>query len=260
MVWDSDTFPIPRKGDPLFEKIKWSRLPKHVAIIMDGNGRWAKKRGLFRTAGHTAGVRMLKKILKVAIGLELEALTVYAFSTENWKRPQAEVDFLMKLFAEYLDRETQEMFEDNVRIKFLGRIDELAPSLQNRIRSAEDLMKENSGVRFNVATNYGGKDEIIRAVQKIIESGIDPNSINEHNFDQFLDTSEDPPVDLLIRTSGDKRLSNFLLWQTAYAEFYFANEAFPEFTPEAFVEAIIDFGNRDRRFGGLKNSKGTSKS
>ncbi len=256
-MWDSDAFPIPHKGDPIFEKVNWSRLPKHVAIIMDGNGRWAKRRGLFRTAGHTAGVRTLKKILKVAIGLELEALTVYAFSTENWKRPQAEVDFLMKLFADYLDRETQEMFEDNVKIKFIGRIDELAPSLQHRIEHAEQLMKDNTGVKFNVAANYGGKDEIVRAVQKIIDSNL--KTVDENIFETYLDTFEDPPVDLLIRTSGDKRLSNFLLWQTAYAEFYFAHEAFPEFTPENFVEAIIDFGTRERRFGSLKNTKGSEK-
>lgn len=240
---------------PLFDRIDVNRLPRHVAVIMDGNGRWAQGQGLLRTAGHTAGVKTLKRILKTASDIGIEALTVYAFSTENWKRPHGEVDFLMRLFAEYLDRELMEMHEENVRIHFLGRAEAFPESLQEQIRNAEELMGGNTGIRFNIAANYGGQDEILRAVRAIAEEAvhgrISPESIDEETMERHLDTAGNPPVDLVIRTSGDMRLSNFLLWQTAYAEFWFTQTNWPDFTPEEFVEALVDFGNRDRRFGGL---------
>lgn len=251
----AETFEIPEKDSPLFSAISWETLPRHVAIIMDGNGRWAKGRGMLRTAGHTAGVKVLKNILKTAIGLELHALTVYAFSTENWKRPRPEVDFLMKLFSEYLMKELREMHEDNVRIHFIGRYEGLPTSLQKEMHEAEELMKDNTGVIFNVAINYGGQDELLRTMQSLAARAktgeIEPATIDEAMVEDTLDTAGSGPVDLLIRTSGDQRISNFLLWQTAYAEFYFTKKSWPEFMPEDFVTAIQSFEGRDRRFGGL---------
>ena len=232
-----------------------SKLPRHVAIIMDGNGRWASLRGLLRSAGHTAGVKTLKKILTTAINLKLEALTVYAFSTENWKRPLAEVEFLMQLFSEYLEKEKLEMHQNNVRIKFLGRTEDFSPLIQSQIQSATALMKNNTGVKFNIAADYGGQDEIIRATQnisrKVADGKISIGDIDAATFENELDTFGQPPVDLLIRTGGEMRISNFLLWQTAYAELWFTKTAWPDFTPEEFIDALKDFSQRDRRFGGV---------
>ena len=248
-MWESD--------GGLLARVDKEKMPRHVAIIMDGNGRWANRRGLLRSAGHTAGVKTLKKILKTAVNLKLEALTVYAFSTENWKRPPGEVDFLMHLFSDYLEREKKEMHENNVRIKFLGRTEDFAPALQKLMRDSVELMKNNTGVKFNVAADYGGQDEIIRAAQKLarrVESGeLLPEKISAKLFEDELDTAGQPPVDLLIRTSGDLRVSNFLLWQAAYAEFWFTDTPWPEFTPEEFIDALVDFGKRTRRFGALKS-------
>lgn len=241
----------------LYEKLNRDKLPTHTAIIMDGNGRWAEGKGLIRTAGHTAGVDTLKQILKVAVDLELPALTVYAFSTENWKRPHTEVDFLMNLFSDYLAREIDEMDADNVKLRFLGRIDELSPKLREQARAAEKQTADNTGVQFNVGMNYGGQDEIVRAVQKIaakVAGGeLSADKIDESVVDSFLDTKGLPPVDFVIRTSGDQRISNFLLWQAAYAEFWFTDTNWPDFSPACFVEALNAFGGRNRRFGGLIN-------
>lgn len=239
----------------MLDKIDKSKLPRHVAIIMDGNGRWASLQGLLRSAGHSAGVKTLKKILDTAIDLKLEALTVYAFSTENWKRPHAEVDFLMYLFSDYIEHEKQKMHRKNVRIRFLGRPEEFSPGIQKQMHDATQLMKNNTGIKFNVAANYGGQDEIIRATQKLakkVSAGeISAEKITPALFESELDTAGQPPVDLLIRTSGDMRISNFLLWQSAYAELWFTKTTWPEFSPEEFISAIIDFSNRDRKFGGL---------
>lgn len=241
----------------LLSRVDKNKLPRHVAIIMDGNGRWANFHGLLRSAGHTAGVKTLKKILTTAVNLNLEALTVYAFSTENWKRPHAEVDFLMHLFSEYIEREKNEMHEKNVRLRFIGRTEEFSPTIQKQIRDATELMKNNTGVKFNVAANYGGQDEIIRAAQslakKVAAGKISADEIDAKIFENELDTAGQPPVDLLIRTSGDMRISNFLLWQSAYAELWFTKTAWPEFSPEEFIDALVDFGNRDRKFGGLNS-------
>ena len=246
-MWDSNA--------DLLARVDKSKLPRHVAIIMDGNGRWANVRGLLRSAGHTAGVKTLKRILKTAVNLKLEALTVYAFSTENWKRPHTEVDFLMHLFSDYLEREKREMNDNNVRIKFLGRTEDFSPALQKLMRESVELMKDNTGVKFNVAADYGGQDEIVRAAQKLsrrVQTGeLLPENISAQIFEDALDTAGQPPVDLLIRTGDEMRLSNFLLWQTAYAEFWFTKTPWPEFTPEEFIDALIDFGNRSRRFGAL---------
>ena len=241
--------------DELLKRVDKSKLPRHVAIIMDGNGRWASYRGLLRSAGHSAGVKTLKKILTVAVNLNLEALTVYAFSTENWKRPHSEVDFLLHLFSEYLEKEKREMHEKNVQLRFLGRIEEFSAGIQNQIQDATTLMKNNTGVKFNIAANYGGQDEILRAAQKLASKvsigKISTRDIDAELFESELDTHGLPPVDLLIRTSGDMRISNFLLWQAAYAELWFTNTQWPEFSPEEFVDALNNFANRDRRFGGL---------
>ena len=247
----------PAGANPLYDRINWQRLPRHVAVIMDGNGRWAQGKGLIRTAGHKAGVKTLKDVLKTAIDLRIEALTVYAFSTENWKRPRPEVEFLMKLFSEYLLKELEEMNDYNVRIRFIGRMEGMPEGLQRQMREAEALMKDNTGIRFNVAANYGGQDELIRATQSLArqaaEGKIAPEDIDAEAIEHELDTAGDPPVDLVIRTSGDQRLSNFLLWQSAYAEFYFTDVNWPDFTPACFVDAMVDFAGRDRRFGGLTN-------
>lgn len=243
-----------KKSDAeLLSKVDRNKLPRHVAIIMDGNGRWANFHGLLRSAGHTEGVKTLKRILTMAVNLNLEALTVYAFSTENWKRPHAEVDFLMRLFSEYIEREKAEMHEKNVRIKFIGRLEEFSELIQNQMRDAVELMKNNTGVKFNIAANYGGQDEIVRVAQRLAEKFADKkiSGINHEIFENELDTTGQPPVDLLIRTSGDMRISNFLLWQSAYAELYFTKTNWPEFTQEEFVNALIDFGKRERKFGGL---------
>ena len=230
---------------------------EHIAIIMDGNGRWAVKRGLPRTAGHKKGAETLLEIAKAARQIGIKYLTVYAFSTENWKRPPGEVDFLMHLFSDYLEREKLEMHANNVRIKFLGRTEDFAPALQKLMRDSVKLMKNNTGVKFNVAADYGGQDEIIRAAQKLArrvqEGNLSPDDISAQIFENELDTAGQPPVDLLIRTSGDLRVSNFLLWQAAYAEFWFTDTAWPDFTPEEFIDALVDFGKRTRRFGALNN-------
>jgi undecaprenyl diphosphate synthase len=217
----------------------------HVAIIMDGNGRWANGKGMVRSAGHTAGVKALKRTLKAASDFHLEALTVYAFSTENWKRPTAEVDFLMKLFSEYLEKEIAEMDSENVRIDFIGRLDGLSPALQKQIDDARRRTVNNTGVKFNVAVNYGGQDEMVRAVQSLAQDvkdgSLEPENIDSKLLESRLDTKDLPPVDLVIRTSGDIRLSNFLIWQTAYAEFWFTDTNWPDFTKDDLdnLEKII---------------------
>ncbi len=247
----------PGTENPLYDTVDRDRLPRHTAIIMDGNGRWAQRRGLLRTAGHTAGVDALKQVLKAAIDLELPALTVYAFSTENWKRPHREVDFLMRLFSDYLAREIDAMDKDNVKLRFLGRMEELSPALREQAAAATARTAGNTGVAFNVAMNYGGQDELIRAARRLAEQAaageIEPEAIDGARFEACLDTAGLPPVDFVIRTSGDLRLSNFLLWQAAYAEFWFTDTNWPDFTPACFVEALKAFGKRQRRFGGLKN-------
>lgn len=241
----------------IMPKLDLSKLPQHIGIIMDGNGRWATGKGLIRTSGHKAGANTVKNILNTCIKLNIPILTVYAFSTENWKRPVSEVNFLMNLFSSFLAAQIDELCENNVRIKFIGRINELPNNLVKEFHRAEDITKNNTGVKFNVAINYGGRDEIITAVKNIAQQVKDGSllveNIDDKVFEDNLYTRNLPPVDLMIRTSGDMRLSNFLLWQSAYAEFWFTKTNWPDFTPEEFIEALIDFQHRDRRFGGLDN-------
>ncbi|MDJ0661890.1 MAG: isoprenyl transferase [Crocosphaera sp.] len=230
-----------------------NRLPQHMAVIMDGNGRWAKRRGLPRIMGHQRGVDTLKDLLRCCRDWGIPALTAYAFSTENWGRPLEEVEFLMTLFERVLRRELQEMMAENVRIRFVGDLDVLPPSLQSEIyRSMEDTEK-NTGVQFTVATNYGGRQEIVqscRAIAQQVQQGLlKLDDINESLFENFLYTKGIPDPDLLIRTSGEMRLSNFLLWQLAYAEIYVTQTLWPDFDRHILHEALLNYQQRERRFG-----------
>jgi undecaprenyl diphosphate synthase len=231
-------------------------LPQHVAVIMDGNGRWAKNQGKPRIIGHQKGVDALKDLLRCCKDWGIPALTAYAFSTENWSRPLGEVQFLMTLFERVLRRELQEMKAENVRIRFVGNLPDLPASLRQEIaRSMEDT-KNNQGIQFTVATNYGGRHEIIQACQAIalkVEQGyLKPAQINEELFEQHLYTQGIPHPDLLIRTSGEMRISNFLLWQMAYAEIYVTPTLWPDFDREEFHQALATYQKRDRRFGKVK--------
>jgi undecaprenyl diphosphate synthase len=231
------------------------RLPQHVAVIMDGNGRWAKKRGLPRIMGHRRGVDTLKELLRCCRDWGIPALTVYAFSTENWGRPIEEVDFLMTLFERVLQKELQEMVAEKVRIEFVGDLEALAPSLREEIEKAKLATQANLGVRFTIATNYGGRQEIVRALQSIatlVQQGIiQPADINEDIIGKHLYTADLPDPDLLIRTSGEMRISNFLLWQVAYAELYVCDLLWPDFDRSAFHAALLNYQQRHRRFGKL---------
>ncbi len=231
------------------------RLPQHVAVIMDGNGRWAKQRGLPRIMGHRRGVDTLKSLLRCCRDWGVPALTVYAFSTENWGRPNEEVDFLMTLFERVLQRELAEMVAEKVRIDFVGNLQALAPSLRAEIEKAKLATQNNPGVRFTIATNYGGRQEIVRAVQVVaaqVQQGlIQPADIDENTISKYLYTADLPDPDLLIRTSGEMRISNFLLWQLAYAELYVCDVLWPDFDRAAFHTALLDYQQRHRRFGKL---------
>lgn len=243
-----------------FDQIDFDRLPQHIAIIMDGNGRWAKSRGLMRTFGHKTGVDTFKKIVKAAaLKLHIHTMTAYAFSTENWKRPHQEIDFLMRLFSEYLEKEIDELYGDNIQIRFIGRVEELSDGLRKQIENAQTRTASNTGMVLNVAVNYGSKDEIVRAVKglaaEVAAGDRNAEEITEEDLEAKLYTGGQPPVDLLIRPSGDLRISNFLLWQVAYAEFWFTEVNWPDFTPEHLIEAILAYQKRDRRFGGLSEKQ-----
>ncbi len=230
-----------------------TRLPQHIAVIMDGNGRWAKRRGLPRIMGHQKGVDTLKDLLRCCRDWGIPALTAYAFSTENWGRPLEEVEFLMTLFERVLRREVQEMMAENVRIRFVGDLDVLPPSLQLEISRSMKDTENNTGVQFTVATNYGGRQEIVqscRAIAQQVKQGLlKLDDINEHLFENFLYTKGIPDPDLLIRTSGEMRLSNFLLWQLAYAEIYVTQTLWPDFDRHILHEALLSYQQRERRFG-----------
>jgi undecaprenyl diphosphate synthase len=230
-------------------------LPQHVALIMDGNGRWATQRGLPRIAGHRQGARTLKEILRCCKDWGIPALTAYAFSTENWRRPTEEVDFLMGLFERLLNRELAEMQREDVRISFIGDLEALPANLQRIIQRAMDLTAQNQSLHFSVALNYGSRAEILRVCQRLgaqIQRGeLQPEAIAEHHIQQQLYRPDLPDPDLLIRTSGEQRLSNFLLWQMAYTEMYFTDILWPDFSREAFQQAVDFYQGRDRRFGAI---------
>ncbi|MEH2333063.1 isoprenyl transferase [Nostoc sp.] len=233
--------------------LKRELLPQHVAVIMDGNGRWAKRQGLPRIMGHKRGVDALKDLLRCCQDWGIQALTAYAFSTENWKRPQEEVDFLMTLFQRVLRQELREMVEENVQIKFVGNLQDLPRSLQQEISRSMEETKDNRGIRFSVATNYGGRQEILQACQAIakqVQQGmLQPDEINQQVFESHLYTAGITDPDLLIRTSGEMRLSNFLLWQMAYGEIYITDALWPDFDRAEFHRALCAYQQRERRFG-----------
>ncbi|MEB3217665.1 MAG: isoprenyl transferase [Nostocales cyanobacterium 94392] len=241
------------KLEDLPSDLKKELLPKHVAVIMDGNGRWAKRRGLPRIMGHKRGVDILKDLLRCCQDWGIKTLTVYAFSTENWGRPQEEVEFLMTLFQRVLRQELREMLEENVRISFVGNLPALPNALQAEINSSIEETKNNHGIKFNVATNYGGREEIIqacRAIAEKVDKGLlQPNEINETTFEHHLYTAGNSDPDLIIRTSGEMRLSNFLLWQSAYSEIYFTDTLWPDFDRSEFKKALFAYQQRERRFG-----------
>ncbi|HZY30759.1 MAG TPA: isoprenyl transferase [Candidatus Methylomirabilis sp.] len=224
-------------------------VPTHVAIIMDGNGRWASERGLPRLAGHRAGVENLRRVLRAAAEFGIGYLTIYAFSTENWERPTGEVRGLMNILDEVIDRELKELHANGVQLRHIGRLEGLKPELQQKVRQAIDLTKLNTGLVLNVAWNYGGRSEIIHAIQRILEDGLDPATIDEGVVNRYLFTADSPDPDLVIRTSGEMRVSNFLIWQSAYSEWWFTPTYWPDFGPEELRQALWAYAQRDRRFG-----------
>jgi len=242
----------------LQQALDLTRLPAHVAIIMDGNGRWATRRGLPRAMGHRTGVESLREIVKLCVELKLGVLTVYAFSTENWKRPLEEVNILMELLVEYLHREIDELCKNNVNINPIGRLHELPQSAREALKMARERSSSNSGLIFNVALNYGGRTELVEAIRSIaaeVQSGkFKVEDINEVTVANHIYTAGQPDPDLLIRPAGEFRLSNFLLWQLAYAEFWLTPVMWPEFRRQHFLAALVDYQNRERRFGGLLHS------
>ena len=224
-------------------------LPTHVAIIMDGNGRWARKRSLPRIAGHRAGVDNLRRILEAAVEFGIKYLTIYAFSTENWARPPDEVHGLMNILEEVIDTQLRELHEKGVRLQHIGRLERLSPALQGKVRHAIELTRNNQRLVLNVAWNYGGRDEIIQAIRRMMAEGVDPEKIDEDMVHRYLYTSDCPDPDLVIRTSGELRTSNFLVWQSAYSEWYFPEIFWPDFGKEELLEALWDYARRERRYG-----------
>jgi undecaprenyl diphosphate synthase len=227
------------------------RVPHHIGIIMDGNGRWAELRGLPRIEGHRRGVERSKEVIECAAELGLKSLTLYAFSTENWQRPSAEVTTLMKLLELYLKKELSRLMRDGIVFKAIGELWRLPAHIQEVIRDAEEKTSSNKGMVLVTALSYSGRNEIVRAVRKILASGIAPDMLTEEVFSSFLDTAGLSSPDLIIRTSGEKRISNFLLWQAAYAEFYFTETLWPDFSKDEFLLSIQDYQQRERRFGAI---------
>ena len=232
-----------------------SRPPRHIAIILDGNGRWAKKRGLPRTAGHAVGAENFRKIATYCKNIGVEYLTVYAFSTENWSRPAGEVSTIMKLLGKYLQEAIDTMERDHIRMKVLGDVEGLAPELREMVRRTDEISQRYQGFQANICLNYGGRDEIVKAARRYAEAlaaGETDAELTEERFSDYLYSAGIPDPDLLIRPGGEQRISNFLLWQCAYAEFYFTDVLWPDFTPEELDRAIAVYRSRDRRYGGVK--------
>jgi len=257
MIWKSFEN-IVEEGSYEFEllsKIDPENLPVHIAVIMDGNGRWAKARGLPRIEGHKAGTDSVRETVETSARLGIKHLTLYAFSVENWKRPKSEVNELMRLLRKYLRTELPTLQKHNIRLKTLGRIEELDQRTKKRILISEEKTLNNDGLQLNIALNYGGRTEIVDTIKKICshlsKGKIKLSQIDANTFEKFLYTKDIPDPDLLIRTSGEYRISNFLLWQMAYTEFYFTPVLWPDFRKKDLFEAIIDFQKRERRFGGI---------
>lgn len=231
------------------------KLPRHVAMIMDGNGRWANRRGLPRLAGHRAGTENIRAIVTECAEVGVPYLTLYAFSTENWNRPSSEVRGLMTILGDFIDRETQELHRQGVHLRHLGQLDGVDNALQKKIRYALDVTRDNSRLTLAIAFNYGGRSDIVNAVRALISSGVAPDAITEQHIAAHLSTHDMPDPDLIIRTSGEWRLSNFLVWETAYSEYWTTPTLWPDFRPEHFRQALLDFTQRERRFGGLGSSR-----
>ena len=223
--------------------------PRHVAVIMDGNGRWAKKRGLPRLVGHNAGGGNIRPVVKIFANYGVRYLTIYMFSTENWNRPRIEVAGLLSLLARKIGQETQAFHEENIRLVHLGRLDRLSEKLRGKVQAAVELTKDNTGLTLCLAFDYGGRDEIVRAARRIASTGVPGDNVDESLFAQYLDSFGIPDPDLVIRTGGETRLSNFLLWQAAYSELYFTPVLWPDFGPKDVEEALSEYKRRQRRFG-----------
>jgi len=247
--------PVTAEEANLLGKLDWSRLPRHVAVIMDGNGRWAQKRHLPRIAGHRAGTQSARTTIETCARLKIEALTLYAFSVENWRRPKTEIDFLMQLLREYLKKEMPLIQKNEIRMRFLGRIDELPAGVQKDVRDAMEKTAANPGMVLCIALNYGGRAEIVDAMNAILAeqngNGARPR-VTEEQLSRHLYTEGLPDPDLLIRTSGEMRVSNFLLWQIAYAEIFVTETLWPDFNRARLLEALVEFQKRERRYGGIR--------
>jgi undecaprenyl diphosphate synthase len=235
-------------------KQPFEKIPQHIAIIMDGNGRWAKERGMPRVAGHRAGTENLRTIIRSSAKAGIKYLTLYAFSTENWSRPRAEIQGLMHILSDVIDRELNELNEEGARLVHIGHLDGLSNALRKKVEQAIELTKDNDRITIVLAFNYGGRDEIVHAIKKMLEDDVDPNDVDVDLVSQYMFTDGIPDPDLVIRTSGEHRTSNFLTWQTVYSEWYFPEVYWPDFDEEELRKAITEYENRDRRFGGLKES------
>ena len=230
--------------------VELAKLPQHVAIIMDGNRRWAQQNGVSRQQGHRAGAENIRQVIETFAVYEIPVLTLFAFSTENWVRPKAEVNALVRLIGHFIDRELEKLHENGVRLRHMGSLDPLSSNLRRRVEEAMELTKDNDRITVNVAFNYGGRTEILEAVRRIVADGVPAERIDEALFASHLDTRGLPDTDLVIRTAGEQRLSNFLLWQTAYAEYYTTPVYWPDFGIDEAEKALIEFSHRQRRFGG----------
>jgi len=235
----------------LARQVDFDRLPQHIAVIMDGNGRWAAQRHLPRVEGHRAGIESVREVVESSARLGIQVLTLYAFSVENWKRPATEVSTLMMLLKRYLRLELNTLLRNNIRFRVIGRESELAPDIRAELADAERKTASNTGMLFNIALNYGGRAEIVEAARRLLEGGVAPEELDEQRFAGFLYTAGQPDPDLLIRTSGEMRVSNFLLWQIAYAEIWVTETLWPDFRRQHLLEAIVAYQKRHRRYGGI---------
>ncbi|PYR55250.1 MAG: isoprenyl transferase [Acidobacteria bacterium] len=238
--------------EALARQVNFDRLPEHVAVIMDGNGRWAAQRHLPRVEGHRAGIESVRDVVEGSARVGIKVLTLYAFSVENWKRPAMEVSTLMALLKRYLRLELNTLLRNNIRFRVIGRPEDLAPDIQRELADAEEKTAANTGMLFNIALNYGGRAEIVEAAKRLLAAGVRPDELDEQRFSGFLYTAGQPDPDLLIRTSGEMRVSNFLLWQIAYAEIWVTETLWPDFRKRHLLEAILAYQKRERRYGGIK--------
>ncbi len=248
--------------EPLFagEARLEAAVPRHVAIIMDGNGRWAARRGLPRLAGHQHGTDNIRRITTAAAEIGVEFLTLWAFSTDNWRRPQEEIDGIMRILADAIERETDELHRQGARLRHIGSLEGLGPELRDAVLAAIKRTEQNNRLVLTLAFNYSGRQELISAIRRLVASGLPVEDIDETTLQSYLFTHDIPDPDLIVRTSGECRISNFLLWQSAYAEFYFTSTLWPDFGPEDLLEAVREFGRRERRFGGVPNAKSSPSS